>query len=45
MPGAVYQEYPTAGHGLYVTHRDQLNAALLDLVARAADQERAKVRR
>lgn len=34
VPGAVYQEYPTAGHGLYVTHRDQLNAALLDLLAR-----------
>jgi non-heme chloroperoxidase len=36
VPGAVYREYPTAGHGLYVTHRDQLNADLIDLIARAA---------
>lgn len=35
VPDAVYEEYPTAGHGLYVTHRDPLNAALLDLLARS----------
>ena len=31
VPGCDYREYPTAGHGLYVTHRDQLNADLLEL--------------
>jgi non-heme chloroperoxidase len=35
VPGAVYREYPTAGHGLYVTHRDQLNADLIELVERS----------
>ncbi|WP_049565214.1 alpha/beta fold hydrolase [Nonomuraea sp. SBT364] len=29
IPGATYLEYPTAGHGLFVSHRDQLNADLL----------------
>jgi non-heme chloroperoxidase len=38
VPGAVYREYPTAGHGLYVTHRDQLNADLLELLARTGDR-------
>jgi non-heme chloroperoxidase len=32
VPGCRYREYPTAGHGLFVTHRDQLNADLLGLV-------------
>ncbi|MFG1750775.1 alpha/beta fold hydrolase [Streptosporangium sandarakinum] len=32
MPNAVYKEYPTAGHGLYVTHKDQLNADILELI-------------
>ncbi|WP_354637697.1 alpha/beta fold hydrolase [Kitasatospora camelliae] len=32
IPGADYREYPTAGHGLFVTHRDQLNADLLEFV-------------
>jgi non-heme chloroperoxidase len=32
VPGSVYREYPTAGHGLFVTHRDQLNNDILDLV-------------
>ncbi|WP_280241868.1 alpha/beta fold hydrolase [Nocardia abscessus] len=25
IPDCVYKEYPTAGHGLYITHADQLN--------------------
>ncbi|MEU6752442.1 alpha/beta hydrolase [Spirillospora sp. NPDC046719] len=29
VPGAVYKEYPAAGHGLFVTHKDQLNDDLL----------------
>jgi non-heme chloroperoxidase len=29
IPHATYVEYPTAGHGLYVTHAAQLNAELL----------------
>jgi non-heme chloroperoxidase len=32
VPGARYVEYPTAGHGLFVTHAAQLNADLLDLL-------------
>lgn len=32
IPHCTYREYPTAGHGLYVTHRDQLNVDLLDLI-------------
>jgi pimeloyl-ACP methyl ester carboxylesterase len=32
VPGSVYREYPTAGHGLFVTHRAQLNADLLELL-------------
>ncbi len=35
VPGAVYEEYPTGGHGLYVTHRDRLTADLLGLLARS----------
>jgi non-heme chloroperoxidase len=41
VPGAVYREYPTAGHGLYVTHRDQLNADLVDLLAQAGSRPAA----
>lgn len=33
IPHCTYREYPTAGHGLYVTHHDQLNNDLLDLIA------------
>ncbi|GAA0372688.1 alpha/beta hydrolase [Microbispora corallina] len=29
VPGAVYKEYATGGHGLFVTHRDELNDDLL----------------
>ncbi|MEV0974564.1 alpha/beta fold hydrolase [Microtetraspora glauca] len=32
IPGAIFKEYPTAGHGLYFTHKDQLNADLLDFI-------------
>ncbi|MGW6915318.1 alpha/beta fold hydrolase [Kitasatospora sp. NPDC054939] len=32
MPEAEYREYPTAGHGLFVTHREQLNADLLEFM-------------
>lgn len=32
IPGAIFKEYPTAGHGLYFTHKDQLNTDLLDFV-------------
>ncbi|GAA3186450.1 alpha/beta fold hydrolase [Nonomuraea roseoviolacea] len=32
IPGAVYHEYPTAGHGVFVSHRDQLNGDLLDFI-------------
>ncbi|MFC0602125.1 alpha/beta fold hydrolase [Streptomyces palmae] len=32
VPGATLKEYPTAGHGLFVTHRDELNADLLEFV-------------
>ncbi|NUS88778.1 MAG: alpha/beta hydrolase [Streptomyces sp.] len=32
IPGAVYKEYPAAGHGLYITHKDQLNADILDFI-------------
>ncbi|MCK7623638.1 alpha/beta hydrolase [Streptomyces sp. RS10V-4] len=33
VPGAVYKEYPTAGHGLYASHHEQLNADLLEFFA------------
>lgn len=29
IPGAVYHEYPAAGHGLFVSHRDRFNNDLL----------------
>jgi non-heme chloroperoxidase len=32
VPRCRYVEYPTAGHGLYVTHAEQLNAELLELL-------------
>jgi non-heme chloroperoxidase len=32
IPGCRYVEYPTAGHGLFVTHAEQLNADLLELL-------------
>jgi non-heme chloroperoxidase len=32
IPGAVYKEYPTAGHGLFVSHKDQLNNDLLTFI-------------
>jgi hypothetical protein len=28
----VYREYPTAGHGVYVTHAEQLNADILEFI-------------
>jgi non-heme chloroperoxidase len=30
VPGAVYKEYPGAGHGLFVSHKDLLNDDLLE---------------
>lgn len=32
VPGAVYKEYPTGGHGLFVTHKDALNDDLLAFI-------------
>lgn len=32
IPGAVLKEYPTASHGLYFTHKDQLNADILEFI-------------
>jgi non-heme chloroperoxidase len=32
VPGCRYAEYPTGGHGLHVTHAEQLNADLLELL-------------
>ncbi|MEC3916914.1 alpha/beta fold hydrolase [Nocardia sp. CDC160] len=32
MPYADYREYPAAGHGLYVTHAERLNADLLEFL-------------
>jgi pimeloyl-ACP methyl ester carboxylesterase len=32
VPGCRYVEYPTAGHGLFVTHAQELNAELLELL-------------
>ncbi len=32
VPGNVYMEYPNAGHGLFVTHKDRLNADLLAFI-------------
>jgi non-heme chloroperoxidase len=32
IPGNRYVEYPTAGHGLHVTHAEQLNTELLSLL-------------
>jgi pimeloyl-ACP methyl ester carboxylesterase len=34
VQGCRYVEYPTAGHGLFVTHAEQLNAELLELLKR-----------
>ncbi|MGG2462212.1 alpha/beta fold hydrolase [Streptomyces sp. RGM 3693] len=32
IPGAVYKEYPDAGHGLYASHHARLNADLLEFI-------------
>jgi pimeloyl-ACP methyl ester carboxylesterase len=32
VPGALYKEYATAGHGLFITHRDELNEDLLAFI-------------
>jgi non-heme chloroperoxidase len=32
IPGRVYKEYPNAGHGLFVTHADQLNTDILEFI-------------
>jgi pimeloyl-ACP methyl ester carboxylesterase len=32
VPNNVYREYPTAGHGVYVTHAEQLNADILEFI-------------
>ncbi|MDH6137417.1 non-heme chloroperoxidase [Kitasatospora sp. MAA4] len=32
IPGNVYKEYPTAGHGLFMTHADELNEDLLKFI-------------
>ncbi|GAA1906212.1 alpha/beta fold hydrolase [Streptantibioticus ferralitis] len=32
LPNSTYKEYPTAGHGLHITHAEQLNADLLEFI-------------
>ncbi|MGC3001234.1 alpha/beta fold hydrolase [Streptomyces sp. G35A] len=32
IAGAVFKEYPTASHGLYFTHKEELNADLQDFI-------------
>ncbi|GAA5031610.1 alpha/beta fold hydrolase [Actinopolymorpha pittospori] len=32
VPGAVYREYPTAGHGLYITHAETINADIAEFI-------------
>jgi len=32
LPGCTYKEYPTAGHGLYVSHADEFNNDLLEFL-------------
>ena len=32
IPGSTFKEYPTASHGLFMTHKDELNADLLEFV-------------
>ncbi|GAA2150983.1 alpha/beta hydrolase [Kitasatospora kazusensis] len=32
VPHSTYKEYPTASHGLFVTHQDELNADLLEFI-------------
>ncbi|MEU3827531.1 alpha/beta fold hydrolase [Streptomyces sp. SID486] len=36
VPGGIYKEYPQAGHGLFMTHAEQLNDDLLDFIGTAA---------
>jgi non-heme chloroperoxidase len=36
VPGSVYNEYPAAGHGLYATHAEQINADLVTFIHDAA---------
>ena len=33
LPHCVYKEYPNAGHGLYVTHAQQVNTDLLEFIS------------
>lgn len=32
VPDCVYREYPTAGHGLYASHKDELNVDILEFL-------------
>ena len=32
LPGCTYKEYPTGGHGLYLSHAAELNADLLEFI-------------
>ncbi|WP_405778196.1 alpha/beta fold hydrolase [Streptomyces sp. NBC_00859] len=32
LPGCTYQEYPTAGHGIYVSHHGEINAGILEFI-------------
>ena len=34
VPHATYEEYATAGHGIFASHRDQLNRDLLDFITK-----------
>jgi len=34
LPHATYEEYATAGHGIFASHRDRLNRDLLDFITK-----------
>ncbi|EXU69752.1 arylesterase [Streptomyces sp. PRh5] len=36
VPDNVYKEYPRAGHGLFITHADDINRDLLDFIGAAS---------
>ncbi|MFI7093935.1 alpha/beta fold hydrolase [Streptomyces lydicus] len=36
MPDNIYKEYPGAGHGIFLTHTEQLNQDLHDFIEDAS---------
>ena len=32
LPTSTYKEYPTAGHGIYVSHHGEINADILEFI-------------